>query len=205
MGFYDERILPRLLNCACGLQVAQELRRKVVPQASGPVLEVGMGSALNVPFYDPAKVEMVWGLEPSAGMRALAEKNLRGAPFEVRWLDLPGEQIPLEDASVDTVLTTFTLCTIPDWRGALAQMRRVLKPGGRLLFCEHGAAPDASIRRWQDRITPHWKKWGGGCHLNRPIDEYIRAAGFQIDELERSYAPGSPRLVGFHYIGSARP
>lgn len=205
MGFYDERILPRLINCACGLPVAQALRRKVVPQASGTILEIGMGSALNLPFYDPAKVELVYGLEPSHGMRRLAEKNLRAAPFEVRWLDLPGERIPLEDASVDTVLTTFTLCTIPDWRAALIQMRRVLKPGGRLLFCEHGAAPEASLRRWQDRITPVWKRCFGGCHINRPIDEYIRAAGFEFETLERTYAPDTPKLVGFHYIGVARP
>lgn len=203
MGFYENRILPKLINCACGMKVVGELRQKVVPQATGRVLEVGMGAALNIPYYDPQKVEWVWGLEPSAGMRELAQPNIAKAPFEVRLLDLPGEEIPLEDHSVDTVLLTFTLCTIPDWQKALQQMRRVLKPDGRLLFCEHGASPEPAVRRWQDRITPLWKKCTGGCHLNRPIDDYIRSAGFRIDALQVGYLTATPRIAGFNYIGTA--
>jgi len=154
-----------------------------------------MGSALNIPFYDPDKVEFVWGLEPSQAMRKKARKNLGRAPFEVRLLDLPGEEIPLDDNSVDSVLLTYTLCTIPDWRNALQQMRRVLKPGGKLIFCEHGLAPDERVRKWQDRVNPVWKKVAGGCHLNRPIPDYIEEGGFTIQTLDSGYLPG-PKLRG---------
>jgi SAM-dependent methyltransferase len=205
MGFYDRYILPRCINMACGSPPVLEQRAKVVPRASGIVLEVGMGSGLNLPFYDADKVERVFGLEPSEGMRQLAQPNLERSRIEVEWLDLPGEQVPLEDDSVDTVLLTYTLCTIPDFRGALAQMRRVLRPGGRLLFCEHGAAPDASVRRWQDRINPLWSMVSGGCNLNRPIPQLIGDAGFAVGELETMYLPGTPRFAGFNYWGSATP
>ncbi len=205
MGFYDRYILPRCINLACGSPPVLEQRAKVVPRASGIVLEVGMGSGLNLPFYDADKVERVFGLEPSEGMRQLAQPNLARSRIEVEWLDLPGEQVPLEDDSVDTVLLTYTLCTIPDFRGALAQMRRVLRPGGRLLFCEHGAAPDASVRRWQDRINPLWSMVSGGCNLNRPVPQLIGDAGFDVGELETMYLPGTPRFAGFNYWGSATP
>jgi ubiquinone/menaquinone biosynthesis C-methylase UbiE len=178
-------------------------REKIVPQAQGRVLEVGMGSGHNIPFYDPARVDFVWGLEPSEGMRVRAQKRLAESPFEVKWLDLPGEEIPLDDDSADTVLLTFTLCTIPDFRAALAQMRRVLKPGGRLLFAEHGAAPDADVRKWQDRINPIWKKMAGGCNINREIPEALEEAGFEIHELETMYLPSTPSIAAFQYWGYA--
>ena len=203
MSFYEERILPHVIKLACGNKTIRARRRLVVPEARGRVLEIGMGPALNLPFYDPAKVEMVWGLEPSHGMRRIARKQLATAPFEVRWLDLPGEEIPLEDASVDTVLLTFTLCTIPDWRRALEQMRRVLKPGGTLLFCEHGASPDPSVRRCQDRVNPLWRKVAGGCNLNREIPGLIEQAGFRIRTLQAEYMPHTPRIAGYNYWGSA--
>jgi len=203
MNFYDEHCLPHLIHCACGLKVIQSQREKVVPVAEGRVLEVGMGSALNIPFYDPDKVEFVWGLEPSQAMRKKARKNLGRAPFEVRLLDLPGEEIPLDDNSVDSVLLTYTLCTIPDWRNALQQMRRVLKPGGKLIFCEHGLAPDERVRKWQDRVNPVWKKVAGGCHLNRPIPDYIEEGGFTIQTLDSGYLPG-PKFAGFNYWGIAK-
>ncbi len=203
MSFYENRILPHVINCACGNAVIMEQRRKVVPMARGRVLEVGMGSGLNIPLYDPRQVEMVWGLEPSEGMRRKARKNLAKAPFPVEWLALPGEAIPLEDDSVDTVLLTFTLCTIPDWRRALEQMRRVLKPDGQLLFCEHGRAPDPGVQRWQDRINPLWKKLCGGCNVNRPIDQYLRDTGFRIESLQTHYMPRTPRIAGFNYQGVA--
>lgn len=203
MSFYEEQILPHVIKLACGNKMIRQRRQLVVPAARGRVLEVGMGPALNIPFYEPAQVELVWGLEPSHGMRRLAQKNLAGAPFEVRWLDLPGEEIPLENASVDTVLLTFTLCTIPDWRRALEQMRRVLKPGGTLLFCEHGAAPDASVRRWQDRINPLWRKVAGGCNLNRAIPDLIEQSGFKIRTMHTEYMPRTPKIAGFNYWGSA--
>jgi ubiquinone/menaquinone biosynthesis C-methylase UbiE len=203
MNIYDEYCLPHFIHCACGLKVIQSQREKVVPVAEGRVLEVGMGSALNIPFYDPDKVDFVWGLEPSRAMRKKARKNLGRAPFEVRLLDLPGEEIPLDDNSVDTVLLTYTLCTIPDWRNALQQMRRVLKPGGKLIFCEHGLAPDERVRKWQDRVNPLWKKVAGGCHLNRPIPDYIEEGGFTIQTLDTGYLPG-PKFAGFNYWGIAK-
>ncbi len=143
MSFYERYCLPHVINMACGASNIQKQREKVVPLAEGRVLEIGMGSGLNLPFYDKEKVELVWGLEPSEGMRKKAQVRLQQAPFEVRLLDLPGEEISLDDDSVDTVVLTYTLCTIPDWKTALQQMRRVLKPGGTLIFCEHGEAPDS--------------------------------------------------------------
>tara|TARA_Y100001001_G_C7866045_1_gene259507 strand:- start:27 stop:593 length:567 start_codon:yes stop_codon:yes gene_type:complete len=180
-----------------------KLRSQVVPHARGRVLEVGMGSALNLEFYNPDQVEIVYGLEPSGGMRRKAQPNLARSPVKVEWLELPGEKIPLEDHSVDTVLLTFTLCTIPDWHAALQQMKRVLKPGGELLFLEHGESPHDSTRKWQHRITPGWKKLAGGCHLNRNIADLIRQAGFEILELENLYIPKAPKIAGYIYKGRA--
>lgn len=202
MGFYEEYCLPHLIHLACGLTVIQEQREKVVPLAEGRVLEVGMGSGLNIPFYDPKKVELVWGLEPSDGMRKKAQANLVRAPFEVRWLDLPGEEIPLDDDSVDTVLLTYTLCTIPDWLKALQQMHRALKPAGKLIFCEHGLAPDEGVRRWQERLSPLWKKIAGGCHLNRPIPHFLEKGGFTIRSMDSQYLQG-PKFAAFNYWGTA--
>ena len=156
MGLYERYVLPHMIDKGCGAPPILKQREKVVPLAEGRVLEIGMGSGLNLSFYDPDKVDMVFGLEPSEGMRVKAQKKLAASPVKVEWLDLPGEQIPLDDESVDTVVLTYTLCTIPDYRAALAGMRRVLKPGGTLLFCELGEAPDESLRRWQARVNPFW-------------------------------------------------
>ena len=203
MGLYERYVLPHLIDKGCGSPPVLKQREKVVPLAEGRVLEVGMGSGLNLSFYDPDKVDLVFGLEPSEGMRVKAQKNLAAAPVEVEWLDLPGEQIPLDDKSVDTVVLTYTLCTIPDYRTALAGMRRVLKPGGVLLFCEHGEAPYEPLRRWQARINPFWKKIAGGCNLNRRIPHDIEEAGFSIDELDSMYLPNTPRIAAFNYWGRA--
>lgn len=203
MSFYEDRILPHIIDCACSMGQVMKLRSEVVPRARGRVLEVGMGSAINLQFYRANQVEMVYGLEPSEGMRRKARPNLEKSPVTVEWLDLPGEKIPLEKDSVDTVLLTFTLCTIPDWQAALEQMWRVLKPGGELLFLEHGESPDERTRKWQHRITPGWKKLAGGCHLNRHIADLIRQGGFQIEELENLYVPRAPRIAGYIYKGRA--
>ena len=203
MSIYERYVLPTFINLACGTPVIMAMRQHVVPQATGIVLEVGMGSGINLPLYNPAKIEFVWGLEPSEGMRKLAVKRVAAAPFEVKWLDLPGEAIPLDDASVDTVLLTFTLCTIPDWKTALQQMHRVLKPDGKLLFCEHGLAPDSTVQQWQHRINPLWKKCAGGCNLNRPIAACIREAGFVIDEVYADYMLDTPRIAGYVTWGVA--
>ena len=202
MSFYENHCLPHVLNLACGLKIIQKQREKVVPLAHGRVLEVGMGTGLNIPYYKAENIEFVWGLEPSEGMRKKAQKNLKSAPFEIRWLDFPGEEIPLEDDSVDSLVLTYTLCTIPDWQTALQQMRRVLKPDGNLLFCEHGEAPDESVRKWQERINPVWKKIAGGCNLGRPIPRYIQEGGFDIKTIDSMYLPG-PKFAAFNYWGSA--
>lgn len=203
MSFYEDRILPHIIDCACSMGQVMKLRSQVVPRARGRVLEVGMGSAINLPFYNADQVQTVYGLEPSEGMRRKARPNLEQSPVTVEWLDLPGEKIPLENESIDTVLLTFTLCTIPDWHAALGQMWRVLKPGGELLFLEHGESPDQGTRKWQHRVTPGWKKIAGGCHLNRPIADLIREGGFQIEELENLYLPKAPRIAGYIYKGRA--
>jgi ubiquinone/menaquinone biosynthesis C-methylase UbiE len=204
MGFYDRFILPPLLELAMSAKPIRYQRKKVVPLAEGRVLEIGIGAGNNLAFYDPAKVTHVWGLEPAAEMRARARKRAVDLKFPLEFLDLKAEEIPLEDKTVDTVLVTYTLCTIPDTARALKGMRRVLKPGGRLIFCEHGEAPDASVRKWQARVTPMWKAISGGCHLARPIPELIRGAGFAIEKLETMYLPSTPRIMGFNYWGAAK-
>ncbi|MCK0105642.1 class I SAM-dependent methyltransferase [Marinobacter sp. S0848L] len=203
MSFYENRILPHIIDKACSMGQVMKLRSQVVPRAKGRVLEVGMGSGINLEFYDPDRVEMVYGLEPSEGMRRKAQANLNRSSIKVEWLDLPGEKIPLENDTVDTILLTFTLCTIPDWQAALEQMTRVLKPGGELLFLEHGESPDKRTCKWQHRITPGWKKFAGGCHLNRNITELLKQGGFEIQELENLYIPNAPKIAGYIYKGIA--
>lgn len=200
MGIYGRYVLPHVINVACGSKDVGKQRQKVVPMATGRVLEIGMGSGLNLPYYDRDKVELVWGLEPSEGMRVKAQKALAATDLEVRWLDLPGEEIPLDDASADTIVLTYTLCTIPGWQQALEQMRRVLKPGGKMVFSEHGQAPDAAVRKWQDRINPYWGKIAGGCHLNRPIPNMLEQGGFVVEEVDSMYLPG-PKWATFNYWG----
>ena len=202
MSWYEENVLPHMINLACSVKPARKQREKIVPLAEGDVLEIGIGSGLNLPHYDPQKVRKIWGLEPSVGMRRLAEKNLEGMNLDLEFIDLPGEEIPLEANSVDTVLVTYTLCTISDAATALEGMRRVLKPSGRLLFCEHGAAPEENIRRWQNRLNSPWSKIAGGCNMNRNIPEMINAAGFRIVNDERMYIPGL-RILSYNYWGSA--
>ncbi len=203
MSLYERYLLPHIIGFGCGSESIQMQRGKVVPLAEGRVLEIGIGSGLNIPFYNSEKVDFVWGLEPSEGMRKKARKNLKHSAVEVRWLELPGEEIPLENNSVDTALLTYTLCTIPDWYAALRQIYRVLKPSGKLLFCEHGAAPDKSVLKWQNRFNPVWKIIGGGCHLNRPIPKYISDGGFSIKTMETLYLPNTPKIAGFNYVGVA--
>jgi len=204
MGFYSRHILPRVVHYTCSLKPNMRQRAKVVPRAHGRVLEVGIGSGLNFPFYDSAKVSKVWGLDPAPEMTRMAEQAARSVPFQVEFIGLPGDQIPLDSGSVDSVVATYTLCTIPDPSAALRQIARVLRPGGDFIFCDHGAAPDASVRRWQDRLNPIWKRLGGGCNLNRPIPTLIEAAGFQIRDLDSMYIPGW-RPASFNYWGSAVP
>lgn len=203
MGFYDKHVMPTLVGAACGSSPIRRQREKVVPHANGRVLEVGVGPGLNLPHYDAAKVEHLWALEPNTQMRKKAAKRVDNTDFSLEWLDLSGEEIPLDKHSVDTVVLTYTLCTISDWQAALAQMKRVMKPGAKLLFCEHGAAPDAAVQRWQRRLNPAWKALAGGCHLNRDIPALLREGGFVIQQMHSSYLPKSPRFASYNYWGYA--
>ena len=204
MSYYEERILPHIINKLCSASPNQKQRQKIVPLAEGRVLEIGFGSGLNVPFYDASKVEKIWGLEPSEGMRAKSKPLVDASSIDIEFIDLPGEEIPLDANSADTVLVTYSLCTIPDASMALEGMRRVLKPGGRLLYCEHGKAPDENVRRWQDRINPSWRRVAGGCNMNRDIPALLEAGGFRIQSDERMYIPGV-RVLSYNYWGSAVP
>ena len=205
VGFYDRHILPRLLDWGCGCGAVTAQRRKIVPLATGRVLEVGLGSGHNLPLYDPAKVSAVVGIDPATPSLDLARRRMARSRVPLELLVASGEAMPLPDASFDTVVVTYTLCSIPGLSSALADMHRVLKPDGRLLFCEHGRAPDASVARLQARLNPLWGKCAGGCHLDRDIPAEVSAGGFSVTMIEQAYLPGAPRFAGYHYIGTARP
>ena len=203
MGLYDHYILPIVLNAAMGTKPIRYQRKKVVPRAEGRVLEIGFGAGHNLPFYDASKVTHLWALEPAKEMRERAAERVAQTSIPFEFLDLPSEQIPLGKEEADTIMITYTLCTIPDVMKALGEMRRVLKPGGKMIFCEHGEAPDESVRKWQRRVTPAWKAIAGGCHVGRPIPQLIQDGGFRINGLETMYLPGTPRFAGFNYWGEA--
>lgn len=202
MSFYSERILPHLLNLAMRHKELVAYRRRALTAAWGRVLDVGIGSGPNLPFYG-AEVDEVIGLDPSHRLLAMAQQRARSRREAIRLLQGSAEAIPLDSASVDTVVTTWTLCSIPKVTDALTEMRRVLKPNGTFLFVEHGLAPDTDVRRWQDRLTPLWRPIAGGCHLNRPMADLIRDAGFVVTDLKSGYM-GGPRPFTFMYEGSAR-
>ena len=203
MGFYQDQIVPLLINLSMRQKNLAAYRARIIPAAEGRVLEIGIGSGLNLPFYS-RNVARVIGLEPSPRLLAMARRVERTGNGSVEFIEGSAEAIPLQDASVDTVVTTWTLCSIPDALRALRDMRRVLRPGGRLLFVEHGRAPDPNVIWWQDRLTPVWKRLGGGCDLNRAIGTLIEGAGFQFDRLETGYMRG-PKPMTFMYEGSACP
>jgi ubiquinone/menaquinone biosynthesis C-methylase UbiE len=202
VNIYEKYVLPKLIHWAMRRKVATAERRKLIPLASGTVLEVGVGSGLNLPFYGP-QVHKLYALDPSRELWKMARQRVEEAPFPVEFLAASAERIPLEDMSVDTVVTTWTLCTIPNPRQALTDMRRVLKPEGRLIFVEHGHSPDPGVLAWQNRLTPVWKRIGGSCHLNRQIDDLIADAGFDITQIERGYSRG-PKPMTYLYKGLAR-
>jgi len=203
MSFYQDRILPHLTHLAMRQRILRPYRERVVAGAAGRVLEIGIGSGVNLPLYSRALREVV-GLEPSPRLLSMAERGAERADLPVRLLEGSAESIPLDDASVDTVIMTWTLCSIPDAGRALAEVRRVLRPGGRLLFVEHGEAPDAWIRWWQDRLTPMTKRFVGGCHLGRPIRNLIERGGFRIEHLATGYLKGR-NPTSYMFEGSARP
>jgi ubiquinone/menaquinone biosynthesis C-methylase UbiE len=203
MGFYSDVILPRICDLSMRNKQLLPFRQRVIGAAEGRVLEIGVGSGLNLAFYRPP-VREVLALEPAPRLMTMARGASHRASTPVSFLKASAEAIPLEQHCVDTVVTTWTMCSIPHAATALAEMRRVLRPGGKLLFVEHGLAPDEGVRRWQDRLTPAWRCISGGCHLNRPIASMIEGAGFRIDRIETGYIPG-PKPLTFMYEGSARP
>ena len=202
-SLYDRFILPKLLTCACSSPPMMKQRAKIVPRAAGRVLELGIGLGLNLSFYDPRKVDAVVGVDPAAELRAAAMSAPRPEGLRVRVEDGTAEALPFEDEAFDCVVCTFTLCSVHPPTAALAEARRVLKPTGRFLFCEHGLAPDADVARWQRRVEPIWKHIAGGCHLTRPVARAIGEAGFRLDWLETMYVPGTPRIAGWNEWGAA--
>ncbi|HEX5377267.1 MAG TPA: class I SAM-dependent methyltransferase [Phenylobacterium sp.] len=203
-GFYNRHILPGLLKCACSSPPMMRQRAKIVPRAVGRVLELGIGMGLNLGFYDSGKVDVVVGVDPAAELRALAVAAPRPEGMEVRVEDGTAEALPFEDKSFDTVVCTFTLCSVHTPAAALAEARRVLKPGGSFLFCEHGLAPDAGVAKWQRRVEPVWKRLAGGCHLTRPVSKAVTDAGFKLDWMESMYVPKTPRILGWNEWGAAK-
>ena len=190
MGIYDKYLLPKLVHFTCGQSPSMRQREKIVPLAVGRVLEIGIGSGLNIPYYDVQKVEHLWGLDPSAEMWSIAQKNAAEHHLDAEFIKSGAESIPLKKNSADTVLMTYTMCTIPDVHAALDEIRRVLKPAGKLIFCEHGRAPDESVQRWQNRFNPLWKRLAGGCNLNRSIAELLAQSGYKSSDMQTMYLPG---------------
>ncbi|MFN7163750.1 MAG: class I SAM-dependent methyltransferase [Hyphomonas sp.] len=206
MNPWERYVVPNLIACACSTRPIMKQRAKVVPKADGIVLELGCGSGTNFAMYDAGKVEKLYALEPAPGMIVKARRTAGelGIGKSIEFLETGAENIPLPDNSVDTAVITFVLCTIPDWAGALAETRRVLKPGGRILFTEHGLAPDEGISKWQRRVEPVWKSIAGGCHLTRDTLSLLREGGFRSEDAETMYLPNTPKIAGFVSWGSAR-
>jgi len=201
LGLYDKYILPKFLNCACGSKPINYQRQKVVPLAKGKVLDIGIGSGLNIPFYNSDKIDKVIGIDPSHELIELAKELANDSKASIELVIGSAESIPYPDNFFDTVLVTYTMCTIPNVAIANKEMWRVLKDDGRLIFCEHGLAPDKKISKWQNRIDPFWGKIAGGCHLNRDIQKLITDAGFSFETLDKMYIPSTPKFAGYNYWG----
>jgi ubiquinone/menaquinone biosynthesis C-methylase UbiE len=200
-SWYDRHVLPYLLDFACGLSPIARQRRKVIPQAAGRVLEIGIGTGLNLAFYDRAKVERLVGIDPATQMHALARKRSQRLGLPVELLRLSAEEVPVESGSFDTVICTYTLCSVSSPEQALREMRRVLRPGGKLLFAEHGLAPDKPVAKWQARLEPYWSRIAGGCHLTRDVPRLLAEAGFSAD-MEAGYVAW-PRSLAYNFVGTA--
>lgn len=203
-SFYSSAVAPRLVSALCGLGPITRQRRRIVPRAKGHVLEIGIGSGRNLPFYDPETVASVIGVDPDATMLKLGGKRFQQArvPLDVR--AGVAENLPLENQSIDTALIAYTLCSLPAPSAALAEVKRVLKPGGQILFCEHGRSQNEGVARMQDRLNPVWRRLAAGCNLNRNVEEILTQNGFNIVELERFSLSGVPRTIGSHYFGCAQ-
>jgi len=203
LGLYNKYILPKIINCACGSKPINYQRDKIVPYAQGVVLDIGIGSGLNIPFYNKSNINHLYGLDPSSELIEIAKMVAKINELEIEFLECGAESIPLADNSIDTIVITYTMCTIPDISLSNAEMFRVLKPNGKLLFCEHGIAPDESVAKWQKIINPVWNKIAGGCNLNRDIPRLIKSSGLKISEIEEMYLPSTPKFAGYNYWGVA--
>ena len=204
-SWWERHGVPRLIKCACSQGQIMKVRSKVVPNASGDVLELGCGGGINMEFYDLARITSFTGLDPSPELLAMSRAAAQARGMDADIQGGVGEAMPFDDARFDTVVTTFTLCSVADQAAVLAEIRRVLKPGGTALFLEHGAAPDAGVAKWQRRIEPVWKRIGGNCHLTRPISDAYARAGFAVDQQAAAYIPKTPRPFGWYEYGAARP
>ena len=201
--WYEKFFLPKLCDKCCSTKPINYQRNKVVPLAQGVVLEIGMGSGLNIPFYNKNNIEKIIGLDPSEELNFLAKKVAKKNNIEIDFIISGAEDIALPDNSIDTILITYTLCTIPDLDNSMAEMKRVLKSDGKFIFCEHGIAPDQNIVKWQTRINPIWKALMGGCNINRNIPKIISDGGFDITNINEMYLPSTPKIVGYNYWGIA--
>ena len=204
MSFYDKYILPKFLNCTCGSKPIRYQRDKIVPLAEGVVLDVGIGSGLNIPFYNKSKIKHLYGLDPSKELLEIAKPVAEKNQLAIEFLQCEAENISLPDNSIDTVLITYTMCTISNVSLANSEIIRVLKNDGKLLFCEHGLAPDKKVAYWQKRINPIWTKIAGGCNLDRDIPNLITSSGLKIDNMEEMYLPSTPKFAGYNYWGVAK-
>ena len=205
MSFYEKYILPRFLNCACASEPITYQRKKVVPLAEGKILEVGIGSGLNLPFYEKSKIEEIWGIDPSEELNSMAKKVAIEEDMNVKFITSSAEDIPFPNNYFDTVLITYTMCTIPSVLQANEEIKRVLKSSGKMIFCEHGVSPDENIKKWQKRLNSIWSKIAGGCNINRNIPMLIKSSGFKIEEMDEMYLPKTPKIAGYNYWGYAKP
>jgi len=203
MSLYERYILPPLTHWACGTRLLRARRAQLIPAARGDVLEIGVGSGLNFDFYDATQISSLTGIDPSTALLSYARRRLKSIAFPIKLMPVSAEHIPLATSSMDTVVVTFSLCTIPGVAAALDEMRRVLKPDGQLLFCEHGLAADKNVQLWQKRLDPMWGKIAGGCHLSRDIPQLLSEARFRCDNLRGGYLPHAPRFAGYLFQGSA--
>ena len=200
---YEKFILPKVLDICCSTKPITYQRNKIVPDAEGTILEIGIGSGLNIPYYQKSNIKKIYGLDPSPELCEIAKKTAHNNEIEIDFLIEGAEEIKLPSKSIDTVLITYTLCSIPNPDDALKEIKRVMRHDGKILFCEHGAAPDLSVYKWQNRINPIWGKLFGGCNINRDIPSIILNSGFKINKLEQMYLPSTPKIVGYNYWGNA--
>ena len=203
MSLYDKYILPHLLNCTCNQKPFIHQRRKVVPLAKGNILEIGIGSGLNIPFYETEGINKIWGIDPSEELISMAKNQIRNGTPDIELIISKAEEINFEDAFFDTILMTYTMCTIANLSDAFTELKRVMKPTGKLIFCEHGLAPDKNVVKWQNRINTFWPKISGGCNINKKIPSIIESSGFSILNLENMYLPKTPKVLGYNYWGTA--